>query len=152
MTSRKLLASAVIVGVLALQGIAVLRLTPGPVEKPPFLWPFVDYPMYDRTHYEGDTIPRQRLHGVLADSTEVRIEPSDIGFDLWWLRRGLVSSMVGEDTSDVLGYARRYAERTGRSLAAFRLYHHPLVLREAGGEPAPPVLVKEFRLDPPVEP
>lgn len=152
MTSRKLFASAVIVGVLALQGIAVLRLTPGPVEKPPFLWPFVDYPMYHRPHYEGDTIPRQRVYGVLEDSTEVRVEPSDLGLEFWWLRRGLVFSMVGEDTSDVVGYARRYAERAGRSLTAFRLYRHPLVLRESGAEPALPVLVKEFRLDQSGEP
>lgn len=146
MTSRKLLASAVIAGVLALQGIAVLRLTPGPVEKPPFLWPFMDYPMYSRPHYEGDTVPRERMYGVLGDSTEVRIQPSDLGLKYWWFRRGLIFSVVGEDTSDVRGYARLYAPREGRSLTTFRLYHRPLVLRRWGAEPSPPVLAKEFRL------
>lgn len=131
--------------VIGFQTLASFQLTPGPVEESPFLWPFLDYPMYSVPHPPGDTISRPQLYGLLGDSAEVHIEPSDLRLQFWLLRRELIPSLMAGDTSRVRAYARRYAELHDHSLDGFRLYHRPVLVRPSGAERAGPTLVKTLR-------
>ena len=149
MSYRKILVSAAIVVVLGFQTLASFQLTPGPVERSPFLWPFLDYPMYSVTHEAGDTIQRPRVYGLFDDSTRVHVEPSDLGLEFWLFRRGLIFSLVEGDTSRVRLYARRYARRHGRSLDGFRLSHRPVVVRETGAEAVDEIHVETMRFGEP---
>lgn len=152
MIDRKALISGIIGTVLSLQAMAAFQITPGPIERSPWLWPFLDYPMYATPHYPGDSIQRPAVHGVLEDASEVRIEPSDLGFDFWWFRRGLIFDLLGRDTSRIRGYAELYADRQGRSLEALRLYYRPVVIDEAGFDTLPTVRVRSIPVRQPPRP
>lgn len=145
MSIRKILVSTVIVAVIGFQTLASFQLTPGPVGESPFLWPFLDYPMYSIPHYPGDTIRRPQVYGVLGDSAEVRIEPSDLQLQFWLLQRGLIPGLVAGDTSRVRPYARRYAELHDRPLDGFRLYDRPVLVRPSGADRAGRELVTTLR-------
>lgn len=130
MSRGERLASAVIVVVIGLQFLASFQITPGPVEGSPFLWPFLDFPMYSTPRESGDTIPRLELHGVLADSSEVEIRPSDLEMSFWVFRRGVLFKLA--DTARVEEIARKYEQLHGTRLLGFRLYERPFVLTESG--------------------
>lgn len=130
MSRGERLASAVIVVVVGLQFLASFQITPGPIEGSPFLWPFLDYPMYTTPRDLGDTLPRFELHGVLADSSEVEIGPSDLQMGFWVFRRGVLFDI--SDTARAEEIARKYEELHGREIRGFRLYERPFVLTGSG--------------------
>ena len=57
-------ASGVIVLVLGLQALTAFGLTPGPIEHSPYLWPFLEYPMYSKAHFVGEEVPRYQVVAV----------------------------------------------------------------------------------------
>lgn len=129
----RLAVSWVILVVLAFQGIAAAGLTPGPVEKSPFLWPFLDYPMYTRPHYEGEGIPRYRVIGVTDEDREVEITPETLGTDYWIYRNAFLFSFRYRGERDELEPGvQLYEDRHGVSLVEVRLENRPLVLTREG--------------------
>lgn len=147
MTKKESLTSLVIVTIVGLQVLAAFKIPPRPIGRQYFLWPFINYAMYSPPHYEGDAVERPVAYGVLPDSTEVEMEPSDLGVGFWKYDRGIIRSLANDDTSDVENWARVYAERNGERLTAVRLYHRPVILTRSGSRPGDPVLVKEFQVD-----
>jgi hypothetical protein len=123
----------VILVVLALQGIAAAGLTPGPVEESPFLWPFLDYPMYTQPHYEGDGVPRYRVTGITGDGREVEITPETLGTDYWIYQDAFLYSFMYRPQRDELEPGvRMYEGRHGVSLVEVRLENRPLVVTREG--------------------
>jgi len=127
-----LAASIVIAVTLVLQGLASFTLTPGPIEDPPFMWPFLDYPMYSRPWYAGDPIERRVVIGILGDSSEVLIEPEDMGVTFWQFNNFLNPAIVRGNPAQADPYRSVYEARSGQRLLGFRLEDHPLIITHDG--------------------
>lgn len=133
-----LAASVVVLVTITFQALASFQIQFGPIEGSPFLWPFLDYPMYTGAHYAGEPLERQVVVGILADSSEVMIAPADLGVTFWQFQNFLNPAILDghRDRADV--YRGIYEERYGEYLIGFRLEDHPLILTEEGlveGEP-----------------
>ena len=82
-SGRMRLISIGIVGALVLQSLAVLLRTG------PWLYPFINYPMYAAAHHEGDRIAYEHtVHAIFADGTETAFKSADLDsspyfFELW---------------------------------------------------------------------
>lgn len=86
-------ASGVILTILFFQAVAVFDLRFGPIGRAPYLYPFLDYPMYSRVHQEGEAITQYRVYAVLADSSEALVRPSDLGLSFWLYHNGLITGL-----------------------------------------------------------
>ncbi|HEM46200.1 MAG TPA: hypothetical protein ENO23_04055, partial [Alphaproteobacteria bacterium] len=118
--------SAVIATVLVLQTIAGFGILFGPFEAPPYMYPFLDYPMYSRTGYEGESVHRYEVYGITADSSVVPVSAEQLGLDFWLYFRGPVQATLDDDAAALRPYARIYEERTGQRLLAFRVTDAPI--------------------------
>jgi hypothetical protein len=140
--------SGVVVAVLAVQAIAAFGLTPGPVEKSPFLWPFLDYPMYSTPHYEGDGIPRYRVLAVTADGEELEVTPAALGSDFWIYRNAFLFSFFYPGMRDELEPGVELLERRhGVTVLEVRLENRPLLLTREGTTEGPLALEGVARRD-----
>lgn len=137
----KVLVSLFISAFLGFQALAVSGFQPGPVEAAPFLWPFLDYPMYSGAHFEGDEIDRALVLGVRADSTRLPIEPADLGLGLFPYRRGPVRALRRGNLEAARLYRDIYAERHGVDLIGFELKYRPIVVTRSGYQSAPERIV-----------
>lgn len=137
----RMLVSLFIAACLGFQALAVSGLQPGPVEAAPFLWPFLDYPMYSGAHFEGDEIDRAVVLGVRTDSTRIPIEPADLGLGLFPYRRGPVRALRRDNLEAARLYRDVYAERHGVELIGFELKYRPIVVTRSGYRSAPDRIV-----------
>jgi hypothetical protein len=132
------LISAVILVVLGVQAIAALALTPGPIEKPPFLWPFLNYPMYSAPHYEGEGIPRFRVMVMTADGREIEVTKENLGTDFWIFRNAFLQPFENEGMRDELEPGVELFERRhGVTVVEVRLEDRPLLLTREGTADGP---------------
>lgn len=139
--------SSIIAGTLALQGIASFALTPGPIEEPPFMWPFLDYPMYSAPWYEGDPIPQRVMVGVLEDSSRVVIEPEDLDVTFWQFETVLFRAILREDRARAAAYAEIYHERYGGRLIGFQVENHPWLITDDGLKEGPITVIASISFD-----
>ena len=140
--------SLVIIALLVLQTIASFNLTFGPIERSPFLYPFLDYPMYQGAHYKGETIDEYFIVGILEDSSEVPILPEDLGFDNVWLyRKGFVRAVLRGNQARIKDYAELYKSKQNEVLIGLRVEIHPVSLSRVGVEPGPPRVIIELQLE-----
>jgi hypothetical protein len=116
--------------------------------SPPTLWPFVDYPMYSRPHYEGEPISQLRVVATLDDSSEVSIGPGDVGLDFWHFRLHVVRGLEMNDAARVRELVRLYQTRNNRRLVGLRLENHPIILSRDGIRPGRPEVRRDLRRDP----
>jgi hypothetical protein len=86
-------ATSVIVIVLTVQAVAILA------RSGKWAWPFIDYPMYASSHYEGERIPaRHTVYGITADGHQLELTRNNIGVNLW-----LFEKWAGQMTAAQLG-------------------------------------------------
>lgn len=156
-----LLASLVILGVLGLQLYtakhlrefwpkfrrlqALHKLLETP-EKPSF-WPFIDYPMYSYPNYLGDDIKQYVIFGILPDSTEVRIQPEDLGINYWIFMYGFKEALRKNDRKDIKNFIELYESRNNKKLIGVRLENHPLILTKEGVSPGKAKVVTDVKLE-----
>lgn len=127
------LISAVIVAVLAFQLLANAGLTPGPIEEPPFLWPFVDYPMYAGTKERGTPIPRYEIVGETEDGEQVEITPQTLGTSFFIFRKSFVLPFLNPNRrGDLREGADLFEELHDTRLNRVRVRDSPLVLSPEG--------------------
>lgn len=132
--------------VLCLQAVAAFNLTPGPIDPVPFLYPFLDYPMYRDIHHVGDTVHRYRMVGVTADSGAFRIGPEELGIDYWLFFRGPLAALRHRDTAKLRDFMELVQRRHGRFPVRVRLLDAPWLLRETGADPLGEGQVHELEL------
>jgi hypothetical protein len=134
-----LIVSTIIAVVLALQVVATFDLFPRLLSRPSrTFWPFLDYPMYRRAHYEGDLIERYLVLGRRADGAEVEVTPGDLGLNFWKFRYEVVGALRNGDRPRAAAFADMYRARHGTRLVALRLERHGDTLTRDGLRPAPP--------------
>lgn len=100
-----------------------------------FYWPFIDYTMYSKAHYPGDSINRYVLFGILKDSREVSISSFDLGLTFYQFINGLVPAMIKGETAKIQLYVQLYERNHGKSLVGLRLENHPIVLSRERSRP-----------------
>ena len=126
---------------LGLQAFAVFR----PVS--PRLWPFLDYPMYNQAHYEGEAVNRYVVFGIFADASEARILPEDLNLDFWKFEYGPVQMLRRGDVEALKPYARFYSAQQNKMLVGLRLENHPITLLDQGVRVAAPQVLKSVSLE-----
>jgi hypothetical protein len=140
-------ASVVIVVTLTFQGLASFTLTPGPIEDPPFMWPFLDYPMYSAPWYEGDAIPQRVMVGVRADSSRVVIEPEDLDVTFWQFETVLFRAILRGDQARAAAYRAIYHDRYDERLLGFEVEQHPWFITDDGLRKGPHTVVASISFD-----
>lgn len=133
------LASSVIAGVLLLQGFWVVpaslrnrvfwKLGGRPLIaalKAPISYPFLDYPMYSRSHSAGDPVPQLRLVGVRTDGSEVHLTPESLGM-LRWHFAYLLRAIAQGDTERARACLDAFDFDVAQGLASVRLEDQPIL-------------------------
>lgn len=146
---RAALVSLVILGCLALQAIAGSGHPIGPFERAPYQWPFLDYPMYSLPRFEGDEIGRPLLVGIEPDSTEVEIEPHDLGLNFFPYIRGPIRAVRYGHHGAAQLYRELYEERQGVRVVGFEIEERPIVITRAGYRPGPPKRIASMTFESP---
>ena len=170
------LVSAIIVGALVLQVLAVVLRTG------PWLYPFITSPMYATAHYEGDRIAYEHtVHARFADGTASAFKSADLTslpffFDYWvkamvamaedsytlgdrspartathgGIRRWLKDRLGSNEKASrrfIDVFTRRIQARTGREVVELWVEDAPVVLTRAGFVAAGgPEIVKTLKI------
>lgn len=140
------LISIVILGFLFLQAGETFRVF-CPWKCAPSFWPFMDYPMYDQSHYAGEKIDQVHVIGLLDDSTEVEINYRDFGLNSLFKMELVVRALVEHDLEQLAVYIKTYDDTHPGRLAGLRLENSPLVLTKEGTKAAQAEVWAEFRVD-----
>lgn len=136
--NARFLVSVVVIGVLGVQAIAALALTPGPVEKPPFLWPFLNYPMYSAPHYEGEGVPRFQVLATTSDGRTVEVTKENLGTDFWIFRNAFLLPFDDPGMRDELpSGVEQFENRHDVTLIEVHLENRPLLVTREGTEDGP---------------
>jgi hypothetical protein len=113
----------------------------------PTLWPFVDYPMYSRAHYEGDKYTHRRVIGIYSDSSESTLHWTDFDVPFYLFTRIFLRAVDAGDLETIQVFVDRF-HRTGRkSMIGLRLEAHPFVFASNELHPRSTRIVKEIRFD-----
>jgi hypothetical protein len=108
-------------------------------------WPFLNYPMYRKPHYQGENISTYRLVGILRDASEIPILPEDLHLNFWKFKTGPVAAIRLNEAALLRRYMGGYQARHP-DLTAVRLEDHPKELTERGVVDAPAKMVGTMRL------
>ena len=132
--------SALILAVLALQGLAVARILCPPrawvglsglrVGCAPLLYPFLDYPMFNEAHRAGDTIESYAVIVELEDGGQLRLRPEDP--DAHPAPRRLVAALLERDREEVRRFFDDYQRLNAARVVACRLEKRTWVLTVTG--------------------
>lgn len=128
------------------------------------LWPFMDYPMFSVTQYEGDPIAVEpRVFALLDDGSEVPMTHEDVGLITWTFAAFIRSALaddghVGltEDGDSAEEDARLnidnlvtlYNERHERQLSGIRVETSPWIITRDGPRQTTPEVLAEIDFEP----
>ncbi len=126
------------------------------------LWPFMDYPMFSVTQYEGDPIEVEpRVFAILDDGSEAQMTHEDVGLITWtfaaFIRTALANSgpIVPTDDSGTPDQDARinldnlvqlYNERHESKLTGIRIESSPWIITRNGGQETTPKVLAEIDL------
>jgi hypothetical protein len=105
-------------------------------------WPFLNYHMYRKAHYEGDAVYRYALVGIPEKGDEVPIRAEDLDLTFYKFHWGLVDAIRFNDMTELKKYVGWWERKSGRRLAALRLENHPYKIYRDGIVRAEPFVVK----------
>lgn len=109
-------------------------------------WPFLNYHMYRKAHYEGEAVYQYALIGIAAEGDEVPIRPEDLNLTFYKFHWGLVDAIRFNDLTELNKYVSWYETKFGRQLSAVRLENHPYKIVREGIVRAEPFVVKVVAL------
>jgi hypothetical protein len=157
---KRILVSLVILGTLGLQGSQTFRfdLVAKRLGVPeslrwrlavPYLFPFLDYPMYSLAHYEGETVPRYRIYGITADGTELAIDHRALDIKYFLYRKSFLWPVQRQEaTPELLALVDVFERRSGATLKALRLENSPVSVTAEGLRDEPAETLLTFALPP----
>lgn len=146
-TVWKAAVSGVIVVTLGFQTLATFKWTPGPIERPPFLFPFLNYGMYSRVQAPGT--PIRRIHVVaLTPDRERTLAPEDVGLNFWTYQWGFVDAIRYEQRDRLTVYAEAVERHTGLRPTGFRVEDRPALLTRDGIADGETEILYTITLDP----
>lgn len=136
-----LLVSAIIVAVLAVQAVA------GFVDTGRWGWPLLAYPMYKTAHYEGDRLDVELTgYAVLADSTRVAMNRSDLNMDFWLYWYNVVQPIRHARLDLLAPVLQRYCEESDNQVIKLQVEDQGIAIGRDGPVEGLPPQVK-FEVD-----
>jgi hypothetical protein len=124
--------SVVIMVCLTLQAGAVINGLFRFVTERGYTWPFLDYPMYKRSHRQGEPIDQFVLYGTVAGSTERVLQSADFDLNDWKFMAGPLRAMRNQDEENLRLYLELFRRRHHQDLVALRLETHPVTVGREG--------------------
>ena len=102
--------SFVILAILGMQTYAV-------VIRSAWYWPFIDYPMYARSHYEGERVPvKYTINATLSDNKKVSLVHEDLDLNDWKFNYKFVYPVLRNDVKGMQELIEYYRNRTGKKI------------------------------------
>jgi hypothetical protein len=135
-----LLVSAVIVAILSVQAVA------GFVDTGRWGWPLLAYPMYKTAHYEGDRLDVDLAgYAVLADSTRVAMNRSDLNMDFWLYWYNVVQPIRHARLDLLQPVLQRYCEESDNQVVKLQVEDRGIAIgRDGPVEGLPPEVIFEM--------
>jgi hypothetical protein len=138
----RLLISVVIVGILSIQAVT------GLYDTGRWGWPLLAYPMYKTAHYEGERLHDDlTAYAILADSTRVEVNRSDLGMDFWLYWYNVVQPIVHARADLLEPVLQRYCEESGNQVVRLHLEDRGVAIgRDGPIEGLPPEVAYEMNV------
>jgi hypothetical protein len=111
----------------------------------PYLWPFLDYPMFAEAHREGEVVPRDTALALFAEGGELRLAPGDGGERP--SSHDVVEALRTRDLAAVRRLGDELGARVGARVVELRLERELLVLTRAGFASRGREVLEVWRLD-----
>jgi hypothetical protein len=132
---RRLVVSMVIATLIALQAwqtIPIARWLIGPQEsgwrgallwraRAPWLYPFIDYPMYSQARARGEATLEPRVSATLINGTDLAISPADLGMSYFMFNEQLVGSIAKSDRARLRRLVKPIEDREHQKVSIVRL-------------------------------
>jgi hypothetical protein len=136
----RLFVSLVIVGILSIQAVA------GFVDTGRWGWPLLAYPMYKTAHDEGERLDVDlTAYAVLAASTRVAINRSDLNLSFWLYWYNVVTPIQHARLDLLRPVLRRYCEQSDNQVVKLHLEDQGAAIgRDGPIEGLPPEIVAEM--------
>jgi hypothetical protein len=110
------LVSVIIFALLSVQAVA------GFVDTGRWGWPLLAYPMYRTAHYEGERLRVDLIaYAVLADSTRVRLDRSDLNMNFWLYWYNVVTPIENARLDLLEPVLRRYCDESDNRVVKLQL-------------------------------
>ena len=141
--SRTTVISLAAAGVLIAQAVVVLLPLSG-IRTHTWYWPFIDYPMYAKPHYEGDRVKvSDPLVVRFADGSESEVDAASLGLNFWHLMN-LTRDLKEGDPNAAERLIR--AHPRGAEIVEARIYEYPIQVTRNGAAPLEEKLLMSIRL------
>ena len=115
------------------------------VETGGWYWPFLDYPMYSKTHFEGEAVKvRDQIAVILSDGTEHDVELDDVDLNFWFFQV-LAIRLVSNDPRGANQLVERHPR--GDEIREIVVYQYPVSVTKDGPAVHPRAKLKTIRLD-----
>ena len=110
-------------------------------------WPFIDYPMYQHKHREGERIDGgHSVYATLADGSEIEIRPADVGTTYFKFQGHVAKALVRGRENSWKPLLQQFEKRRNVKIVRLRVENYPMVITKEGGKPAPAEVVKIVEL------
>ncbi|MGD1804889.1 hypothetical protein ACP6PL_05540 [Dapis sp. BLCC M126] len=132
------LTSLVILTFLILQGGTALSLFCRFVSRcDPYLYPFLEYPMYSSAKKEGSIVSKLTIFGILEDSSEVSITNKDLkipdyNLSPYWFRRYYLPAIRRKKDKMINEFVDIYQKQYNQKLIGIRLEKQSFVISKEG--------------------
>ncbi|MGH8593460.1 MAG: hypothetical protein ACREX9_17365 [Gammaproteobacteria bacterium] len=109
-------------------------------------WPFIDYPMYQHKHREGERVDvGHSVYATLADSREVKIGPADVGITHFKFQGHVAKALVHGRENRWKPLLRQLEKRRKVKIVGLRVENYPMVITKEGGKPAPAEVLARYK-------
>ncbi|MGH8579988.1 MAG: hypothetical protein ACREVK_07690 [Gammaproteobacteria bacterium] len=110
-------------------------------------WPFIDYPMYQRKHREGERVDvGHSVYATFADGSEVKIGPADVGTTHFKFQGHVARALVHGRENSWKPLIQQFEKRRNVKIIRLRVENYPMVITKEGGRPAPAEVLKVVEL------
>jgi len=141
---QRTVVSFIILFYLALQGSATFTMNWRFIS---YYFPFVNYPMYTATHYEGEHVrPGNIIVGRLDDNSEVEIHEKDLGLNYWQFRWGFGGAVLRGNQGEIVKYLLYYKGANGKRFTSLTVKSFPAIVTREGMRPSPPEDIRTVQL------
>jgi hypothetical protein len=103
----------------------------------PWLYPFIDYPMYGQARAQGEATLEPRVRAMLEDGNEFTIRPADLGLDYFMFNEQVVGAIQASDVEQLRTLLRPIEARRHLRVSVLQLQIEPIRWGEQGIERGP---------------
>lgn len=114
-------------------------------------WPFLDYPMFQQKHREGDRLVGLSVYATLADGREIKISSDDSGTTYFQFQAHVAGALIHGREHSWKPLIKQFEKRHDIKIVRLRVENYPMVITREGGRAAPSEVLKIVELAPEIE-